>query len=285
MTRFKRTHRLAVLRDSPGSLGLMTASQLHGAPKPAHKPAPHPAAPRLLGRIPVLQVTPCVEHGAFPAKSVVNEPFEVTATVFREGHDAVRANVVLTDPDGAEQHVPMTLDSPGLDHWSATISADRAGKWSYRVEGWSNPYGTWEHDATIKIAANVDTALMLEEGALVLERALSEVARPPAQAAPIKNAILALRDETRPAPARLQAAVAPDVRAEMDRRPLRDLVSPTPEYSWLVERERALYGAWYEIFPRSEGATQDPLTGLWTSGTLVTAARRLTAPIGWIGVR
>jgi starch synthase (maltosyl-transferring) len=63
----------------------------------------------------------------------------------------------------------------------------------------------------------------------------------------------------------------------MDRRPLRDLVSPTAQYSWTVERERALYGAWYEIFPRSEGATQDPLTGLWTSGTLVTAARRLTA--------
>ena len=54
-------------------------------------------------------------------------------------------------------------------------------------------------------------------------------------------------------------------------------MSPTPEYGWLVERERALYGAWYEIFPRSEGATRDPATGLWTSGTLVTAARRLKA--------
>src|SRR5664279_6369235 len=63
----------------------------------------------------------------------------------------------------------------------------------------------------------------------------------------------------------------------MDRRPLRDLVSPTAEYSWLVERERALFGAWYEIFVRSEGATQDPLTGLWTSVTLVRAARRLSA--------
>jgi starch synthase (maltosyl-transferring) len=54
-------------------------------------------------------------------------------------------------------------------------------------------------------------------------------------------------------------------------------VSPSAEHDWQVERELALYGAWYEIFPRSEGATQDPLTGVWTSGTLVTAARRLTA--------
>jgi starch synthase (maltosyl-transferring) len=248
-----------------GSLDRMTAS-----PQP-------PAAPRTLGRIPVLQVTPCVEHGAFPAKSVVGEPFDVTATVFREGHDAVSATVVLTDPDGGERHEPMTLITPGLDHWSATISADRSGRWSYRVEGWSNPYSTWEHNASIKIAANVDTELMLQEGALLLERALAEVARTSAQAKPLKNAVLALRDTTRPAQARLRPAFAGEVRIEMASRPLRDHVSPSAAYDWLVERERALYGAWYEIFARSEGATQDPRTGLWTSGTLVTAARRLTA--------
>jgi len=242
----------------------MTASQLH--------PVPH-----ALGRIPVLQVAPCIEHGAFPAKSVVGEPFEVTATVFREGHDAVAATVVLTDPDGHETHVPMTLISPGLDHWAATISADRTGQWSYRVEGWSHPYGTWEHDATIKIAAEVDTELMLEEGALVLERALAEVSRTPAQGEPLRNAVTALRDRTRPAQARLQPGIAPEVRDELDLRPLRDLVSPSAKYGWLVERERALYGAWYEIFPRSEGATLDAKTGLWTSGTLATAARRLPA--------
>src|SRR5665647_1260592 len=255
----------------------MTASQLHRVPKRASKRAPHPAAPRTLGRIPVLRVTPCVEHGAFPAKSVVGEPFKVTATVFREGHASVNATVVVTDPVGGEQHVPMTMITPGLDHWSATISADRTGLWSYRVEGWSDPYHTWEHDATIKIAADVDTELMLEEGALVLERTLAEVARTPAQAGPIKDAIVALRDGTRPPSARLQPAIAPEVRSEMDRRPWRDLVSPSAEYGWLVERERALYGAWYEMFARSEGATQDPGTGLWTSGTLVTAARRLSA--------
>jgi len=253
----------------------MTASQLH--PVPNRAPKRHPAAPNTLGRIPVFRVAPCIEHGTFPAKSVVGEPFKVNATVFREGHDSVNATVVLTDPTGGEQHVPMTMINRGLDQWSAMISADRTGLWSYRVEGWSDPYHTWEHDATIKIAADVDTELMLEQGALVLERTLAEVARTPDQAKPIKDAIVALRDGTRPPPARLQPAVAPEVRSEMDRRPWRDLVSPSAEYGWLVERERALYGAWYEIFARSEGATQDPETGLWTSGTLVTAARRLSA--------
>jgi starch synthase (maltosyl-transferring) len=208
---------------------------------------------------------------------VVDESFEVTATVFREGHDAVNATAVLTDPEGHEQSVPMRLVNPGLDHWSATISADRTGQWSYRVEGWSDPYSTWERAATVKVAAELDTELMLEEGALVLQRALKEVGRTPAQAASITDAITALRDLTRPGHARLQAGVAPEIRAEMASRPLRDYVSPSGEYGWLVERELALYGAWYEIFPRSEGASQDPRTGLWTSGTLVTAARRLPA--------
>jgi starch synthase (maltosyl-transferring) len=208
---------------------------------------------------------------------VVGEEFDVTATVFREGHDAVNATVVLTDPDGRERHLPMTLVSPGLDHWSATICADRTGQWSYRVEGWSDPYRTWKHGATIKVAADVDAELMLEEGALVLERALKEVVRTPAEAAPLADGIAALRDATRPPQARLRAAITPEVRAEMSNRPLRDLVSPSASYGWLVERELALSGAWYEIFPRSEGATQDPVTGKWTSGTLVTAARRLPA--------
>ena len=239
------------------------------------RPLP-PAAPAL-GRIPVLEVAPCIEHGAFPAKSVVGERFDVTATVFREGHDAVNATVVLTDPDGGERRLPMTLVAPGLDHWSATVFADRPGHWSYRVEGWSDPYGTWEHDATIKIAADVDTELMLEEGARVLERALAAVDRTPAETEGISDAVTALRDTTRPPQARLQAGVAPEVRAEMANRPLRDYVSPSAAHAWLVERELALFGAWYEIFPRSEGAFQDPRTGLWTSGTLVSAARRLPA--------
>ena len=227
--------------------------------------------------MPVIQVGPCVEHGAVPAKSVVGEPFDVTATVFRDGHDAVNATVVLTDPDGGERQVPMTLVIPGLDHWSATISADWTGMWSYRVEGWADPYGTWAHDAAIKVAAEVDTELMLLEGALVLGRALKDLTRTRAQAKPLADAIVALRDTTRPPEARLQAGLASQVSAEMAARPLRDHVSPSAEYRWQVERELALYGAWYEIFPRSEGATQDPVTGVWTSGTLVTAARRLRA--------
>ncbi|MET0418679.1 MAG: maltotransferase domain-containing protein [Actinoplanes sp.] len=229
-----------------------------------------------IGRTPVVDVGPVVDGGNRPAKSVVGEEFAVTATVFREGHEAVNATVVLTDPDGQEHQQPMVRVNAGLDAWAATVGADRAGLWSFRVEGWSDPYGTWHHDAVIKVGAGVDVELMLQEGALLLERAIAEVPRTPGQAAVLTTAIGRLRGDGA-AEVRLGAGVSTAVRHELAERPLRDQVSASADLPWLVERERALYGAWYEFFPRSEGATFDERTGRWASGTFRTAAERLPA--------
>ncbi len=230
-----------------------------------------------VGRIPVLDVAPAVDGGLRPTGSVVNELFTVTATVFREGHDAVNATVVLTDPDGQDHHVAMTCLNAGLNHWSTPIYGDREGLWHYRVEGWSDPYATWDHDATIKVEAGVDVELMLEEGARMLERARDEVERSEADAQTLSEAITALRDTERPDAVRLAAGTGSAVSRVLTHAPLREMVSPSQSYAWRVERPLALTGAWYEIFPRSEGATRDDATGVWTTGTFATAAKRLPA--------
>ncbi len=250
------------------------------APTPVPEPAPAPRSvpPQVpLGRIPVQRVRPLVDEGRCPAKSVVGEEFDITAVVFREGHDAVNASVVLTDPDGADHIRSMTCTNEGLNTWEAVVSADRTGLWSYRVEGWSDPYGTWRHDATIKVQAEVDTELMLEEGAQVLERARDDGERPAAGRVALDDAVTGLRDTSRPPRVRLQAGTDASVVAELAARPLRDMVSPSPAYPLLVERELALTGAWYELFPRSEGAHYDAKEHRWASGTLRTAAERLPA--------
>jgi starch synthase (maltosyl-transferring) len=237
-----------------------------------------PAGVAPFGRIPVQNVTPLVDGGTRPAKAVVGETFTVTATVFREGHDAVNATVVLTDPAGVDHPTAMTCVNPGLNTWVAMVTPTGSGWWTYRVEGWSDPYGTWEHDATIKVEAGVDVDLMLEEGARVLERA---IAAWPDSDGPspdvLRDAVTALRDTSRPALARLRAGTADEVGATLARHPLRDMVSPSPRYRLLVERELALFGAWYEFFPRSEGCRYDAEAGRWVSGTLRTAAERLPA--------
>ncbi len=227
-----------------------------------------------LGRIPVQDVRPLVDGGARPAKAVEGEDFVVAAQVFREGHDAVNATAVLTDPDGVDHHFAMAVDDPGLKWWSATVRADRPGAWTYRVDGWSDPVATWVHDATIKVEAGIDTELMLQEGVRVLERALAAVPTD-TDALVVHEAVTALQDDSRPGLERLHAATSPAVLAFFDAQPFRELVSPSPAYPLLVERQLALYGAWYEIFPRSEGAWHDEETGRWHSGTLRTAAERL----------
>src|SRR5690348_18253924 len=94
----------------------------------------------MVGRIPVTDVSPVVACGRYPAKAAVDEPFEITALVFREGHDALNADVVLTGPDGSDRApVRMTKDPEEPDLWHAVVAADRVGSWSFRVEGWGDP--------------------------------------------------------------------------------------------------------------------------------------------------
>ncbi len=245
-------------------------------PEPAGPFAP-PAAP-VIGRIPVLDVGPVVQGGRWPAKAVVGEAVEITARVFREGHDAVAATAVLVAPDGAERSVRMTVVNPGLDTYRAELVPDAVGRWSFRVEGWSDPYGTWRHDAAIKVEAGVDVELMLAEGAMLLERAAERDGLPADVVRTLRDAVTGLRDARRRPPlARLEAGLAPEVAAALETAPLRDHLTSSATYPLVVQRERALVGSWYEMFPRSEGATYDPATKEWRSGTLRTAAERLPA--------
>ncbi|MFK0113101.1 maltotransferase domain-containing protein [Streptomyces sp. NPDC091217] len=230
-----------------------------------------------VGRIPVLDVRPLIQQGRRPAKAVTGESFEVTATVFREGHDAVAANVVLKDPKGRPgPWTPMRELAPGTDRWGATVTVDgKPGRWTYQVEAWGDPVATWRHHAQIKIPAGIDTDLVLEEGARLYERAAAAIPKRGKREV-LLAAVEALRDEDRPAPWRLAAALTPAVDRVLARYPLRELVTASEPLPLLVERERALYGSWYEFFPRSEGTPERP------HGTFRTAARRLK-PIADMG--
>ncbi|CAL9588198.1 alpha-1,4-glucan--maltose-1-phosphate maltosyltransferase [Streptomyces sp. enrichment culture] len=240
-------------------------------PAAAASPVSPAESATVVGRIPVLDVRPVVQRGRRPAKAVTGESFEVSATVFREGHDAVAANVVLRDPEGRPgPWTPMRELAPGTDRWGATVTPTGTGLWSYTVEAWSDPVTTWRHHARIKIPAGLDTELVLEEGARLYERAAAGVPRSEDRRE-LLAAVDALRDEERPAASRLAAALTPEVDAVLARHPLRDLVTSSDPLPLLVERERALYGAWYEFFPRSEGTPAQP------HGTFRTAARRLSA--------
>ncbi|HEX6875547.1 MAG TPA: alpha-1,4-glucan--maltose-1-phosphate maltosyltransferase [Nocardioidaceae bacterium] len=235
----------------------------------------------MVGRIPVMDVAPVVDLGRYPAKAVVGEPFEVTALVFREGHDALSADVVLTDPDGQRRTVRMTKDAEEPDLWRAEVSADRLGAWTFTIESWSDPIATWRHNAEIKIPAGIDVELMFQEGVLLLERVRESLPRKSKQTSAdlqtLQDAVTAMQDTSRPDDVRYAAAVSPAVDELLSTNPLRDLVTPEGPYKLYVDRPRALFGSWYEFFPRSEGAYVDERTGKVVSGNFRTAAKRLDA--------
>ncbi|WP_336205932.1 alpha-1,4-glucan--maltose-1-phosphate maltosyltransferase [Nonomuraea sp. LPB2021202275-12-8] len=263
----------------------------------------------MIGRIPITDISPVVDCGQWPAKAVAGETFEVSATVFREGHDAVAAGVVLTAPDGQRGRLRRMREvTPATDRWSVEVSLPTEGDWLFRVEAWSDPIATWLHDAEIKIPRGMDTDLMCEEGARLFERAARAVRQadcpgsdgsghPAVQArndvrkngrngangeaaCGHRAALLAiaatLRDEELDPRARLSIAQLPETASLLEAHPLRDLVTRAKQQRIRVDRRRALYGSWYEFFPRSEGAVVNE-DGISKSGNFQTAAKRLPA--------
>jgi starch synthase (maltosyl-transferring) len=261
----------------------------------------------VIGRIPILDVEPVLECGRRPAKAVAGETFEVSATVFREGHEMLGAGVVLHPPAGGRlRPVRMTEGTPGTDRYRADVTVTCEGDWRFHVEAWGDPIAHWQHDAGIKVPRGQEVELMMTEGALLFERAARAI-RPPGPAArgaaaqpgarwsavalagrearaarSVLTAVAArLRDPGIPPWDRLSAANDPEVRAVLARWPLRALITRSARYPVVVHRQRALYGAWYEFFPRSEGVQLDPMGRREpVSGTLRSAARRLDGIAG-----
>jgi starch synthase (maltosyl-transferring) len=232
----------------------------------------------MVGRIPIMAVTPVIEGGRYPAKATVGESFPVSALVFREGHDALSADVVLTAPDGKRRpRTPMIKDPHEPDLWHAEVTPDQQGRWAFAIEGWGDPIATWRHDAEIKIPAGIDVELMFTEGALLLERVIDQLPKRSKGRLVLADAVTAVRDSARPESVRYSAAVSPEVDAVLATSPLRELVTSEGPYPFFADRERALYGSWYEFFPRSEGAYVDQASGKVVSGTFGTAAKRLDA--------
>jgi starch synthase (maltosyl-transferring) len=213
----------------------------------------------VVGRFGLADVQPVVgstSTGEFPARAVVGEPLPVSAAVFREGHDAVAASVVLRDATGRKKAVlRMAPGAAGTDRWQTEVVLDRPGTWSFAIEAWSDPMSTWHHAVTVKIEAgqgSQDLANDFESGALLfdqLARTLPRAERPRAVAA-----ARALRDTSLDVEHRVAPALDDYLQALVHEHPIREFVTASPRYPLWADRPRALFGSWYEFFPRSIGA-------------------------------
>jgi starch synthase (maltosyl-transferring) len=230
----------------------------------------------LINRIPITDISPAVNFGGelVPVKAIAGEVIAVTATIFREGHDAVGAHALLFDEKGKEiARAPMREIWRGGDRFEGAITIPARGEFQYAIEAFDDPFATWEHDSEIKIAADIDTELCCTIGKLIFEEKLSE---DPAAKKLLAPAIKSLTDTSLAPANRFSQATTPEIRAYFAVSPLRRLVSLSELIPVRADRDRALVGAWYEFFPRSEGAVVDA-HGRITSGTFATAAKRIPA--------
>ena len=232
------------------------------------------------GRLGITDVSPVVSCGRYPARAVVGEHLPVAATVFREGHDAVAANVAWRGPDGSQGPagplIRMVPGVPGTDRWHATVVPTDEGAWTFAIEAWGDPVATWRHKVEVKIDAGQgpeDLANDLEDGARLLQRALRNV--PSDRRRVLEAAAEALRDTNRDLAHRVGPALTAEVTALLDEHPVRELLTRSPRYTVWVDRKKALFSAWYELFPRSEGAEIDTDGTPRRHGTFKDAARRL----------
>jgi len=224
------------------------------------------------GRIAIDDTAPLIADG-HPAKAVVGEVFPVRAVVWREGHEAVGATLAVRAPGSSRtRHIPMAPDFEP-DVFNATFTPDGTGDWTYRIEGWSDPIASWRKSVEAKLAVGhsaLDLANDLEIGARILERAARAV--PKEQFERLQVAATALRSNEQ-LPARVGPAFSEETAEILRKTPLRELITRGPRHHVSVERPRALYGSWYEFFPRSTGGRDTD--GTPRHGTFATAATEL----------
>jgi starch synthase (maltosyl-transferring) len=197
-----------------------------------------------------------IDCGRYPSKRTVGESVAVSADIFADGHDVLRAVVKSCPPGGKEWHEsPLTRIDAHIDgdRWAGEFAVDALGRWSWTIEAWIDAFASWRDELRRKVdAGEPDLSGELSEGVVLLEGAARRAKG--ADKKCIAQALTRLRDDGIPAEARHEAALDPDLFAAVQRNPDRSRATVMADSLHVdVDPERARFGAWYELFPRSWG--------------------------------
>jgi starch synthase (maltosyl-transferring) len=225
------------------------SGQQAGASAPVTSPPP--------ARIVIQLPEPAVDGGLYPAKRCIGDSVAVAADVFRDGHDLLRTVVKYRGPGETEWwETEMRRIDPHLGgvRWAGEFTIDRIGRWVYTVQSWTDVFGTWRDELERKLAAGQhDLAGEMSEG-IVLLRAATENATDDSDRQLIHYALLTLEDMAVPETAKHDIVLGPELFAAVERTQERHgSVALEQPLAIEVDRKRAQFGSWYELFPRSWG--------------------------------
>jgi starch synthase (maltosyl-transferring) len=198
-------------------------------------------------RIVIEGVGPEIDCGEFPIKRIAGDSVAVEADIFADGHDELEARLLYRRESETEwSETPMR--ALGNDRWTAAFIVGEIGRWYYTIEAWISRFRTWGNDLSKRLAAGQDVSVDLLIGADLLEAAARGAGD---EAGALREAARMLRSDS-PVAERAASALEPGMAALAARHPDRALAARyRRELAVVVDRERARFSAWYELFPRS----------------------------------
>ncbi len=192
-------------------------------------------------------VSPELDCGRYPVKREIGDRLEVWADIFKDGHDVIAAVVKHRRKGGPEwSESPMELRNPGLDLWTGSFDLPRNARFEYTIEAWTDHFETWRREVRAKVEAGQRVELELLEGRELVEDAARRSGEKRLEAA-LKELDVANYDEA------LALLLSEPLKELMDCHPDRSASTVYKTLEVVVDRVAARYGAWYEIFPRSQG--------------------------------
>jgi starch synthase (maltosyl-transferring) len=203
--------------------------------------------PKDLRRTVVIEnVAPAVDDGRYPIKRETGDRVEVSADVFKEGHDVLAVFLKYRRADEATwRETPMRFVDN--DRWAGAFAVEDNARYLYTIEALPDPFRSWLADLGKRVAAGQDVRSELREGAALVQAAAGRATG--ADAAALRAWLGRLGADQ---PDAVAAASDESLAALMDRQLDRaDATWAEREYPVTVDRERARFASWYEFFPRS----------------------------------
>ena len=218
---------------------------------PIHATGPHDALSELAAnRLAIERIHPEIDGGRFPVKRVVGDILEVSADIFTDGHDKVQARVKYRAID-EDSWSEAAMDFIDNDRWMGRVPLTRNIDYLYTIEAWRDLFGTWRADLIKRRAAKQDLRVELDEGLTLVEKAAARAKER------YRDTLVALQVHAKTLRNRpddlADLLLAEEIHAAMvlcaDRT---NLSRYGRELTVIVDRQAAVFSAWYELMPRSQ---------------------------------
>lgn len=201
-------------------------------------------------RVVVQRVRPDIDCGRYPIKRAVGQSVQVSADVFVDGHDAISASVRYRQA-GTKNWQDAPMEHAGNDRWAACFKVDATGEWEYTVTGWADRFLTWQRDLKKRRDAGQDLTVELQVGVELIDEAIGRADKPAAKVLTDWKKRIASEKDTE---AQIELMLSAGLTEAMRPFPDPDFVQTYPRVLKVrVDRRKAEFSTWYELFPRSCG--------------------------------